>query len=168
MIKYLLRIAFARTQNLFSMFNEACKPCTHRTGLPGEKDICTGRGLWDTLPVNRILLCITCAVFISITYSRQEIGTSKTLVTIDDVKISTGEFNERFTKELKVSADRSSLTQEDYEHLKEEFLNALINEKVMLLRVRELSLSVGDAELMKKVEEIKESHFDGFVERVIA
>jgi hypothetical protein len=43
-------------------------------------------------------------------------------------------------------------------------LNILIDEKVMLLRVKELSSSESDAELTKKVDEIKEScaFNDGF------
>jgi len=36
-------------------------------------------------------------------------------------------------------------------------LNILIDEKVALLRAKELSISESDAELTKKVDEIKES-----------
>ncbi len=166
-MKYLLRSACARICNLFSPFNEEFKPRAHRAQLPGKEEIYARHSLWNVFLVNRILTCIVCTVFISIMCGCQGSGTSQTLVTVDDERISIDEFNDRFTKVLVISVERASLTREDYGHLKEEVLNSLINEKVMLLRARELSLAVGDAELMKKVEEIKESYSDDFFERVL-
>jgi parvulin-like peptidyl-prolyl isomerase len=72
--------------------------------------------------------------------------------------ISIAEFNKRFARDVNSLLDRSSLTPEDYDRLKEEILDILIDEKVMLLRAKELSVSVSDAELAKKIEEIKESY----------
>ena len=84
------------------------------------------------------------------------------------MKISISEFNKRLTNELNASLSRSSLSQEDYEHLKEEVLNTLINEELMFLRAKKLSLSVSDAELTKNVEEIKERYSDDYFERALA
>lgn len=109
--------------------------------------------------------CILCIIAI---FGCQESTLSKTLATIDGVKISVGEFNERFTKGLHVSLDRSSLTPEDYERLKEEALNSLIDEKIMLLRAGELSLTVNDADLEKEIEEIKESSSGEDFENIVS
>jgi parvulin-like peptidyl-prolyl isomerase len=103
-----------------------------------------------------------------ILYGCQGNGTSKTLATVDGIKITYGEFRGYFVKELNVLPDKSSLSPEDIEHLKEEVLNALIREKVMLLRAQELSLSVSDEELMKKIEEIKENYSDKGFEKILA
>ena len=112
---------------------------------------------------NKIIPCFVCAVYILTVYGCQENAASKPLATVDGMKITYGEFKESFVKELNVFQDRSSLSPEDIDHLKEEILNALIIEKIMLLRAKELSLSVSDGELMKKIEEIKESYSnDGF------
>jgi len=118
---------------------------------------------------NKILFKLICAVYILTVCGCQENAPTRPVATVDGVKISISEFNERFTREMNVSMDKSPLTPADYDRLKEEVLNALINEKVMLLRAGELSISVSDAELMKKIEEIKESYLldDGF-ERVLA
>ena len=118
---------------------------------------------------NKILPCLICAVYIFTVCGCQENARIRPVATVDGVKISISEFNERFTREMNVSMDKSPLTPADYDRLKEEVLNALINEKVMLLRAGELSISVSDAELMKKIDEIKESYLldDGF-ERVLA
>ena len=119
-----------------------------------------GRKTWISF-----FFCILCIITI---IGCQESSLSKPIATIDGVKISVGELNERFTKGLHVSIDRSSLTPEDYELLKEEVLNSLIDEKIMLLRAGELSLSVSDAELEKKIEEIKESSSGEDFERIVS
>ena len=119
--------------------------------------------------LNKILFNLFCAFFILTICGCHENAPTRPVATVDGVKISISEFNERFTREMDVSMDKSPLTPADYDRLKEEVLNALINEKIMLLRAGELSISVSDAELMKKIEEIKESYLldDGF-ERVLA
>jgi parvulin-like peptidyl-prolyl isomerase len=118
---------------------------------------------------NKIIPCFVCAVYIWTVYGCQENAASKPLATVDGMKITYGEFKESFVKELNVFQDRSSLSPEDIDHLKEEILNALIIEKIMLLRAKEISLSVSDGELMKKIEEIKESYSnDGFEKTLVA
>lgn len=118
-------------------------------------------------PVRLLCLWIFCAIFVSAIYGCYDDGKSKPVATVDGIKITIGEYNEILAKELNMSIDRSSLTPEDYHHLKEEVLNNLIDEKVMLLRARNLSLSISDAELMKKMEEIKESYENDSFERIM-
>jgi parvulin-like peptidyl-prolyl isomerase len=143
-----LKIISAVVHNFFSPF---CLKLKFDAGRP-------------EFPVCRILLCLLCAVLICTTCGCGGNGTSKPLATVNGMTISISEFNKRFARDVNSLLDRSSLTREDYDHLKEEVLNILIDEKVMLLRAKELSISVSDAELAKKVEEIKESYAldDGF------
>jgi len=114
-----------------------------------------------------IVYSFFCVFFIITICSCQE-SISKPLATVDGVKISIGEFNERFTKGLNVSIDRSLLTPEDYNRVKEEALHALIDEKIMLLRAGEISLAISDAELERKIEEIKESYSGEGFERIVS
>jgi len=115
-------------------------------------------------PVGRFLPYILCAVLIFATCGCGQNSTSKPLATVNGMTISISEFNNRYARDVNSLRDRSSLTPEDYDHLKEEVLNILIDEKLMLLRAKELSISVSDVELAKKVDEIKESYAfnDGF------
>ena len=108
-----------------------------------------------------------CVLFlIAILNCRESI--SKPLATVDGVKISIGEFNERFAKELHGVIERLSLSTEDYDRMKEEILRGLIDEKIMLLRAGALSLSISDEELEKKIEEMKESYSGEGLEKVVS
>ncbi|MEN6318848.1 MAG: peptidyl-prolyl cis-trans isomerase [Syntrophaceae bacterium] len=118
--------------------------------------------------INKILPCCVCAAYILTLCGCQENITSKPLATVDGMEITYGEFRENFVKELNVFSDGTSVSPEDMERLKEEVLNSLINEKVMLLRAQALSLSVSDEELMKKIEEIKENYSDEGFEKIFA
>lgn len=112
--------------------------------------------------------CIFFCVFFIITICSCQESISKPLATVDGVKISIGEFNERFTKGFNVSMDRSSLTPEDRERVKEEVLHAVIDEKIMFIRAGALSLSISDAELERKIEEIKENYSGEGFERFVS
>src|SRR5271157_1007581 len=123
-----------------------------------------GGGVRYARPIGRIVLCLLTAVLIFATCSCGGNSTSRPLATVNGMAISVAEFNNRFARDVNSLLDRSSLTPEDYDRLKEEVLNILIDEKVMLFRAKELSISVSDAELAKKIEDIKESYSleDGF------
>jgi parvulin-like peptidyl-prolyl isomerase len=120
-------------------------------------------------PAGRILFCLLCAVLICTICGCWGNGAPKPLATVNSMPISISEFNKRFARDVNSLLDRSSLSSEDYDRLKEEVLNILIDEKVMMLRAKELSISVSDAELAKKVEEIKESYaLDEGFDKVVA
>jgi foldase protein PrsA len=130
-----------------------------------------GRGKRGHERCNKIFRTIVYSffcVFIIITFCSCQENISKPLATVDGMQISVGEFHERFTKGLNVSINRSLLTPEDYDLVKEEALHALIDEKIMLLRAGELSLVISDAELESKIEEIRASYSGEGFERVIS
>ena len=148
-----LKIISAVVHDFFSFFSLKLK-------LAGEGQV---------LPAGRIPLCLLSTVMICTVCGCGGNGTPKPLATVNGAAISIAEFNNRFARDVNSLLDRSSLTPEDNEHLKEEVLNILIDEKVMLLRAKELSISVSDAELAKKIEEIKESYaLDGGFEKALA
>lgn len=95
-------------------------------------------------------------------------GALKAVATVNGEKISLGDFNERFTEEMKLLRDQASLKPEDYDRLKEGVLYVLIDEKIMFLRAGELNLSVSDTELAKRMEAIKEGYSPEGFEKVLA
>jgi parvulin-like peptidyl-prolyl isomerase len=136
------KIISAIVHNFFSLF---CLRLKFDAGRP-------------VLSIGGILPCLLSAVLVCTIFGCGGNGASKPLATVNGMTISIAEFNKRFARDVNSLLVRSSLAPEEYEHLKEEVLNILIDEKVMLLRAKELSISVSDAELMKKVGEIKESN----------
>jgi parvulin-like peptidyl-prolyl isomerase len=136
------KIISAIVHNFFSLF---CLRLKFDVGRP-------------VLSIGGILLCLLSAVLVCTVFGCGGNGASKPLATVNGMTISIAEFNKRFARDVNSLLVRSSLAPEEYEHLKEEVLNILIDEKVMLLRAKELSISVSDADLMKKVGEIKESN----------
>ena len=81
---------------------------------------------------HKIITYFVCAVYILTVYGCQENAASKPLATVDGMKISYGEFKESFVKELNVFQDRSSLSPEDIDHLKEEILKNAAGSQVHL------------------------------------
>lgn len=73
---------------------------------------------------------------------------------VDGEKIYLDEFNERFRVNLSMMGNLS-LGAAETDRLKMEFLNQLIDEKIMLGRAVKLGLGVSDGELEKRIEEIK-------------
>jgi len=115
----------------------------------------------SVLSIGRLRLCLLSSVLICTMCGCGGNGTSRPLATVNGMPITIAEFNKRFAKDVNSLPGRSSLTPENYGRLKEEILDILIAEKVMLLRAEELSISVSDAELTKKIEEIKGSNSSG-------
>ena len=83
------------------------------------------------------------------------------VATVDGAKIFLSDFNRRFKRELDIIGSIQSLKKDEVNRLKEEILNKLIDEKIMLLRAEKLSLSVSDEELKQRIEEIKKDYPDG-------
>jgi len=92
---------------------------------------------------------------------------SKPVVTVNGEKVTLGEFNERLMNELSMLRNHSSQNAENYERVREEVLNILIDEKIMFSRARDLALSVSDGEVTKKLEEIKEGYSAEGFEKIL-
>lgn len=90
----------------------------------------------------------------------------KNVATINGAKISLRDFNEKLKRELDIIGSVSSLKEGENDRLKEEILNELIDEKIMLLRAAKLSLSVHNEELEQKISEIKKDYPDGGFEKI--
>ncbi|MBM4270665.1 MAG: hypothetical protein FJ139_00700 [Deltaproteobacteria bacterium] len=109
-----------------------------------------------------------CVFIVFITCTCQKGDTAKKVAIVDGQNIFLSELSDRIKKEMNLSADSASIDRTHYDLLKEEILSTMIDEKVMLLRARTLSLSVSDEELSKKIEEIRAYYTDDGFTRTLS
>lgn len=76
---------------------------------------------------------------------------------VDGEKIFLTEFRDRLAMELSISRDSDVLKDERFSPLREEILQKLLNERMMLQRAKVLFITVNDKELDKKIDEIKKA-----------
>lgn len=109
-------------------------------------------------------LCVLCLLLCAC----QKDISSKAVATIDGEKISIAELNARLKKDWGSLSEASSMDKKDYELLKDEVLNAMINEKLMVLRARELSLKVSDEELERRIEQARNGYGEEQFKQMLA
>jgi parvulin-like peptidyl-prolyl isomerase len=80
------------------------------------------------------------------------------VATVNGEQIGVKEFEKRLEEEAALVKSEVALTPQQMTSLKEEVLNRLIDEKVMLQRARELSLTVNDTETEARIGEIKKDY----------
>jgi len=85
------------------------------------------------------------------------------VATVNGEQIGREEFENKLAEETALAKGEAPLKAEQMASLKEEVMNQLIEEKFMLQRARELSLTVGNAEIEARIGEIKKDYSnDGF------
>ena len=77
---------------------------------------------------------------------------------MNGVEITVKDFTVKLRNALNLLGSTSNLKEEDIYNIKREALEALIEEKIMLIRAEKLGLKVTDEELKKRVEEIKKDY----------
>lgn len=77
---------------------------------------------------------------------------------VNDENIPLAEYRERIFKQLGLSGAKTPLAPPDEEKLKDEVLNTMIMERLMMQKAQELSLSISDTELEKAITEIKKDY----------
>jgi parvulin-like peptidyl-prolyl isomerase len=83
--------------------------------------------------------------------------------TVSGQPIRIREFQEKLAEAVALVKVEVPLKAEEMKSLKEEAINQLIEERLMLQRVRELAINVGEAELTARIEEVRrEYNGDGF------
>jgi parvulin-like peptidyl-prolyl isomerase len=80
------------------------------------------------------------------------------IATVNGVEITVKDFTVKLRNALNLLGSASNVKEEDIYNIKREALEALIEEKIMLLRAEKLGLKVTDEELKKRVEEIKRDY----------
>ncbi|MHB8773451.1 MAG: peptidylprolyl isomerase [Syntrophales bacterium] len=75
--------------------------------------------------------------------------------------IDRSEFERRLAAEAAFAKGEKPLKSEQYERLKEDVVVRLVEERIMLQRARELLITVGDAELDARIEEIRKDYANG-------
>lgn len=77
---------------------------------------------------------------------------------VNGQSIELREFQKALGEETALAKRETPLKTEERESLKEEVLDNLIRERIMIQRARELSLSIGEAELAARIEEIRKDY----------
>ena len=116
-------------------------------------------------PFKVLCLCVIFSVVLSGCQGIYDTA-EKHVATVNGAKILLSDFNERLKRELDIIGGVASLKKGENDRLKEEILNELIDEKIMLLRAEKLSLSVGNEELELRISEIKKDYPDGGFEKI--
>ena len=88
------------------------------------------------------------------------------IVTVNGEGISLNDFNRILKRDTDIMGSAMPLKKDEAKRMKEEILNKLIDEKIMLLRAQKLSLSVNDKELCQGIEEIKKDYPDGGFDKI--
>jgi parvulin-like peptidyl-prolyl isomerase len=96
-----------------------------------------------------------------------------TVATVNGERIGLKEYEKALGEEAALTRTEKPLKTQERESLKEEILGRLIEERVMLQRARELSLTVTEAEIEARIDEVKKDYgnegFNAlFVERGIS
>ena len=112
-----------------------------------------------------LCLCIIALLVLSSCQGEDKTA-EKYVATVNGAKIFLKDFNKRFKRELDAMGDILFLKDGQIDRLKEEVLNKLIDEKIMLLRAEKLSLSVSNKELDQRIKEIKKDYPDGGFKRI--
>jgi hypothetical protein len=90
-------------------------------------------------------------------------STAPPVAIVNGEQIGIVEFQKRLEKETVLVTSEATLNPEQMTPLKEEVLNHLIDEKVMLQRAGQLALTVGDVETEERIGEIRKDYgTDGF------
>lgn len=84
------------------------------------------------------------------------------VATVNGQSIDLKEFEKALEEDTALAKGETPLKREETESLKEEVLDNLIREKIMIQRARDLSLSIEEAELAARVEEIRRDYSGQF------
>ena len=106
------------------------------------------------------------AAFVVLATGCQFFGGSQDYVaTVDGEKVPLEDFNDRLEQKLALMGGRSSMSDEQFEVLKQNVLNELLDEQVMLNRARKLGLSVSEGEFKRRIEETRKDYGEEHFER---
>jgi parvulin-like peptidyl-prolyl isomerase len=83
------------------------------------------------------------------------------VATVTGERIELGEFEKRLAEEAALAKGEAPLKAAQYARLKEEVLGRLVEERIMFQRARELLITVGEAELDARIEEIRKDYANG-------
>ncbi len=90
------------------------------------------------------------------------------VATVNGERIEVKEFDKRVAEDAALAKGEAPLKAEQYARLKEEVLGRLVEERIMLQRARELLVTVGEAELEARIEEIRKDYADDSFEALFS
>jgi len=80
---------------------------------------------------------------------------------VNGEKIPLQDFEDRLQVRMDLMGNAAALNSDEKMRIRREFLNELVDEKILLIRARALGMSVSDDELNKKLEDIKADYPEG-------
>jgi parvulin-like peptidyl-prolyl isomerase len=86
---------------------------------------------------------------------------ARPVATVNGERIELKEFEKELAAKMALAKGEMPLKPEQYARLKEEVLGRLVEERIMLQRGRELLVTVSEAELDARIEEIRKDYADG-------
>jgi peptidyl-prolyl cis-trans isomerase SurA len=113
------------------------------------------------VPMRGMLLWIVLLSFLTACGSENPSPPPEPVVaTVNGESIVLKEFEKALMGETALANRKTPLKAEETESLKEEVLDNMIRERIMLQRARDLSLAVGEAEFIARIEEIRKDYND--------
>ncbi len=120
------------------------------------------RGCIRSLDRRAILLSIVVLTCMAACGGGKPSPSAAAVAMVNDEAVSLTEFQQSLSEETALAGRKTPLNVAEMEGLKTAVLDNLIRDKLMLQRARALSLSVGEAELTARIEEIRKDYNDQF------
>lgn len=114
-----------------------------------------------SLPVPGVFLCLFLSCCI-ISCDKFDIFSRPYVATVNGSKIYLEDYQAVLNKKIQMVPEEFRKQPDAMKKFEEEVLDAMITEKIMHLRAQELKISVSDAELENKIQEIKKDYGDDF------
>jgi parvulin-like peptidyl-prolyl isomerase len=113
------------------------------------------------VPLRGMILWIVLLSYLSACGSEKPSPPPEPVVaTVNGESIVLKEYEKALTGETALANRKTPLKAKETESLKEEILESLIQERIMLQRAHHLSLAVGETELIARIEEIRKDYGD--------
>ncbi|MBN1665186.1 MAG: peptidylprolyl isomerase [Deltaproteobacteria bacterium] len=122
----------------------------------------------EGLKIKRAALFVSLAGLVLYGCDTAGMRTPPYVATVNSEKIYLSELQDCMTTELGVPRDSDILKDKRLLHIKEQVLENLIDEKIMLQRAAALSIKITDGELAKKIDEIKRGYSEERFSRLFA
>ncbi|HTZ38949.1 MAG TPA: peptidylprolyl isomerase [Syntrophales bacterium] len=103
-------------------------------------------------------LVMACVLALGTGCSSFKTPSEDAIATVNGAEITVKDFTVKLRNALNLLGSTSNVKEEEIYNIKSEALEALIEEKIMLIRAEKLGLHVNDEELKKRVEEIKKDY----------
>ncbi len=107
------------------------------------------------------------AFFLIVACDKINIFSKPYVATVNDAKIYLDEYQARLNQKMPMLPKDLLLNQSNSKRIEEQVLDGMITEKIMLLRAKELNISVSSGEFDAKLSEIMKDYGEGFANLLV-